>query len=180
MWGLDRFSGHSTPSGSPPPQSRSFSPAPRHPSHLGPGLAARPPHNLQSSSLDVSGKYNSSTTSLDSPRLPNGSGLKQQITPPADFADPLELLEEIIGRPIADKDDGHGEEGQDQWEKPADLVKDVGFGGRSIHEFLEDEEEWDGIGNLNSYDDIAHSAMECEYVYSYNIAIVLILNVGIR
>ncbi len=166
MWGLDRFSGHSTPSGSPPPQNRSYSPAPRRPSHLGPVIAARSPHSPRSSSLNVSGKYNSSTTSLNSPRLPNGSGLKQQITPPADFTSPLKLLEEIVGRPISDEDEGQGEEGQSQLEKPAELVEDVDFGGRSIHDFLEDGDERDGIGNLDSYDDNAQSAMECEYVYS--------------
>ena len=180
MWGLDRFSGHSTPSGSPPPQNRSYSPAPRRPSHLGPGLAGRPPYSPRSSSFNVSGKYNSSTTSLNSPRLPNGSGLKQQITPPADFTNPLKLLEEIVGRPIFDEDERHGEEDQSRLEKPAELVEDVDFGGRTIHDFLEDGDERFGIGNIDPHDDTAQSAMECEYVYSYNFPNVLILKVGIR
>ena len=179
MWGLDRFSSHSTPSGSPPPQNRSLSPAPRRPSHLGPELAARPLNSPRSSSLNVSGRYSSSTTSLNSPRLPNGSGLKQQITPPPDFTSPLKLLEEIFGRPISDEDEGN-EDGQDQLEKPAELVEDVDFGGRSMHGFLEDEDEWDGIESLGSYDDAAPSAMECEYVNSYSITHVLILNMGVR
>ena len=177
MWGLDRFSGHSTPSGSPPPQKRSFSPAPRRPNHLGPGLAARPPHSPRSSSLS---KYNSSTTSLNSQRLPNGSGLKQQITPPADFTNPLQLLEEIVGRPISEEDKRHGEDGHVQLEKPAELVEDIDFGGRSIQDFLKGEEERDDIGSLDAYEDTAQSAMECEYVYSYNMAYALILNVGFR
>ena len=176
MWGLDRFSGHSTPSGSPPPQNRSFSPAPRHPSNLGPGLAARPPHSPRSSSFNVSSKYNTSTASLNSPRLPNGSGLKQQITPPADFTDPLRLLEDIIGRPIPDEEERDGEDGRVQLEKPAELVEDVDFGGRSIQDFLKGEEERD----LDSSGDTAQSAMECEYVYSSNMANALILNVGSR
>ena len=180
MWGLDRFSGHSTPSGSPPPQNRSFSPAPRRPSHLGPGLTARPPHSPRSSSLNVSSKYTSSTTSLNSPRLPNGSGLKQQITPPAEFTDPLRLLEEIVGRPVSDGDERHGAEGQPQLEKPAELIEDVDFRGRSIHDFLEDEDEQDEIEGLDFDRDTAQSAMECEYVYAYNIATVLILKVGFR
>ncbi len=71
-----------------------------------------------------------------------------------------------MGRPISDEDEGQGEEGQSQLEKPAELVEDVDFGGRSIHDFLEDGDERDGIGNLDSYDDNAQSAMECEYVYS--------------
>ncbi|CAF9925273.1 MAG: hypothetical protein ALECFALPRED_003102 [Alectoria fallacina] len=160
MWGLDRFSGHSTPSGSPPPQNRSFSLAPRRPSHLGPGLAARPPHSPRSSSLDVPGKYNSSTTSLNSPRLPNASGLKQQITPSADFTTPLKLLEEVIGRALPDEDEGHGEKGGDQLEKPTELAEDVDFGGRSIHDFFEDEDDRDGMRKLDHYDGTAPSAME--------------------
>ena len=180
MWGFDRFSGHSTPSGSPPPQSRSFSPAPRRPSHLGPGPAARLTHSPRSSSLNVSGKYDS-TTSLNSPRLPNGSGLKQQITPSEDYTNPLKLLEDIVGRPLSDDDEApHGEDGQSLLEKPAELVEDVDFGGRSIYDFLEDEGKREGIGVLDSYDNTAQSAMECEYVYSHSIANFLILNVGIR
>ena len=170
MWGLDRFSGHSTPSGSPPPQSRSFSPAPRRPSHLGPGLAARPPHSPRSSSFIASSRYNSSTTSLNSPRLPNGSGLKQQITPPADFTNPLQLLEQVIGRPIPDGGEEHEDDGQAHLEKPAELVEDVEFRGRSIQDFLEDENECLGNRSLVAYGDTAQSVMECEYVCSYNVA----------
>ena len=181
MWGLDRFSGHSTPSGSPPPQNRSFSPAPpRRPSHLGPGLAARPPHSPRSSSFNVSSKYNSSTTSLNSQRLPNGSGLKQQITPPADVTDPLQLLEEILGRSLSDQDERHGENGRVQLEKPAELVDDVDFGGRSIQDFLKDEEERDDVGSLDSGGDSVQNAMECEYVYSFDQPNALVLNVGFR
>ena len=107
---------------------------------------------------------------MNSPRLPNGSGLKQQITPPADFTNPLKLLEEIVGRPIYDEDEGHAEEGRDDLERPAELVHEVEFGGRSIHDFQEDEDEWDDKGTLVSYDDSAQNALECEYVYSYSVA----------
>ena len=170
MWGLDRFSGHSTPSGSSPPQSRSFSPAPRRPSHLGPGFAARPPHSPRSSSFIASSRYNSSTTSLNSPRLPNGSGLKQQITPPADFTNPLQLLEEVIGRPIPDDGEEHEDNGQAHLEKPAELVEDVEFRGRSIQDFLEDENECLGNRSLDACENTVQSVMECEYVCSYNVA----------
>lgn len=98
--------------------------------------------------------------------MPNGSGLKQQITPPADFTNPLKLLEDIIGRPISGEDEEHEEQGQFPVEKPAELVEDVEFGGQGIHEFVEGEDERDGVGSLKSYDDVAQSAMECEYVYS--------------
>lgn len=179
MWGLDRFSGHSTPSGSPP-QSRSFSPAPRRPSHLGAGLTARPPQSPRSSSLNVSSKYNASTTSLNSPRLPNGSSLKQQITPPAEFTNPLKVLEDIVGRPILDDNNGHGEDGQAQLEKPAELVEDVNFRGRSLQDFLDDEAERHGVENSDSYGGAVQSFMECEYVYSYSLAYLLTLNVCFR
>ena len=170
MWGLERFSGSS------PPQSRSFSPAPRRPSHLGPAFAARPPHSPRSSSFNASSKFNSSTTSLNSPRLPNGSGLKQQITPPADFTDPLKLLEDIIGRPIPDEDAEHGEENEAYLEKPDKLVENVEFRGRSIQDFLEDEDEHPPNRSLDSNGDTAHSVMECEYVCSYKMTNNIILS----
>ena len=102
--------------------------------------------------------------------MPYGSGLKQQITPPPDFADPVKLLEGIIGRSIPVENEGHGKEDHDQLEKPAELVENIEFGGRGIHDFLKDEEEQDGIATLDSYDDTTQSAMECEYVYSGDIA----------
>ena len=181
MWGLDRFSGHSTPSGSPPPQNRSLSPAPRRPSHLGPGLATRPPHSPRSSSLNVSSKFTSSSTSLNSPRLPNGSSLKQQISPPTDFTDPVKLLEEIIGRPISNGDERETGDGRAApLEKPTALVEDVDFNGQSIHDFLKDEDERHGTGDFESSGATAQSAMECEYVYSSDVANILILKLGFR
>jgi hypothetical protein len=100
MW-LDRLSGHSTPaatpSGSPPPPAnRSYSPAARRPSHLGPAAAAqRPGFNPRSSSLSLNS--NDSTTSLlASSRRPNGSGLKQSVTV-ADAPHPLDVLEKLLG-----------------------------------------------------------------------------------
>ena len=141
----------------------------------------RPPHSPRSSTLNVSSKYNSSTTSLNSPRLPNGSSLKQQISPPSDFTNPLELLEEIIGRPLSDGDKTHGEESRAaQLEKPDTLANDVDFAGRSIHDFLQDEDARHVIRSLEENGDTAQSAMECEYVYSFSVANVLILNVNLR
>ncbi|PMD47410.1 Vps52-domain-containing protein [Hyaloscypha variabilis F] len=98
MW-LDRLSGHSTPTPSaspPPPTNRSYSPAARRPSHLGPAVAAqRPGFNPRSSSLSL--HSNDSTTSLlASSRRPNGSGLKQSVTV-ADAPNPLDVLEKLLG-----------------------------------------------------------------------------------
>ncbi len=152
---LDRFSGHSTPSG-PPPPNRSFSPGARRPSHLGPGAAARPAFSPRSSSLNVT-KLNSSSTSLNSPRLPNGSGLKQQVTPPVDFTDPLVVLEEVVGKPVIE-DGVHGEDAGA--EQSSELTQDIDFAGLSLKEFLQDENE----GDIDEMDSATQSAEECEYV----------------
>jgi hypothetical protein len=100
MW-LDRLSGHSTPAATPsasppPPVNRSYSPAARRPSHLGPASAAqRPVFNPRSSSLSL--HSNDSTTSLlASSRRLNGSGLKQSVMV-ADAPDPLGVLEKLLG-----------------------------------------------------------------------------------
>lgn len=163
---LDRFSGHSAPSVSSPP-SRSFSPAPRRPSHLG-GAAARPGFSPRSSSLNVV-KLHSSTTSLNSTRLPNGSGLTRQITPPVDFTDSLKVLEKLVGKSlIADGVDGEGV----GVEQPSQLTQDIDFAGLSLHGFLHDED----IGIMDGTDSAMQSAEECEYVCSYHMARVLVLN----
>ncbi len=165
MW-LDRFSSQSTPSGSPPPQSRSYSPVPRRPSHLGPGAASRPSFSPRSSSLNVA-KFNSSSTSLSSPRLPNGSGLKQQVVPPADIADPSKTLEDIVGKPLgrADYDDTNG----DVVQKPSEIVEDIKFDDLGLQDFLE------GKDDVVEGDSTAQSAEECEYVCSLRSVVALML-----
>ncbi|KAL8827134.1 MAG: hypothetical protein Q9191_003363 [Dirinaria sp. TL-2023a] len=136
MW-LDRFSGHSTPSQSPPPpQNRSYSPAPQRPSGLGPGRPVRPPYGPRTSSLNVSSKSNLSTTSLSSQRVPNGSILRGQVSPPPDFADPLKVLEAVIGKSLSEEKTQNGELNADEvLERPSQLVKEVDFGGLSLQDF---------------------------------------------
>ena len=92
------------------------------------------------------------------------------MSPPADFTNPLQLLEEVIGRPIPDDGEEQGEDGQAHLEKPAGLIEDVEFRGRSIQDFLEDEDECFSNSSLDAYGDTAQSVMECEYVCSYNVA----------
>ena len=137
MW-LDRFSGHSTPSQSPPPpQNRPVSPAPpRRPNQLGPGLPQRPAYGPRTSSLNLGSRPNISTTSVNSQKLPNGSTLKHQVTPPADFPDPLEVLEKVLGRKLQldNKADGIPN-GCSVPEKPPELLKEVDFGGLSLEDF---------------------------------------------
>ena len=163
MW-LDRFSANPPPTGSPPPQQRSFSPGPRRPNLLGHGVTPRPGFSPRSSSLNVSGKFNSSTTSLNSARLPNGSGLKQQITPPPDSTDPLKVLEEIVGKPLHESDGEH-EPSQNgaRLERPAELAEDINFSGLGLQDFLQREENEDVSESLVQ---TTQSAEECEYVCS--------------
>ncbi|KAL3428381.1 vps52 sac2 family protein [Phlyctema vagabunda] len=130
MW-LDRLSGQSTPSASPPPHSRSYSPAGRRPSHLAPTTAAqRPGFTPRSSSLSL--VSNDSTTSLlASSRKTNGSTLKQSTTI-ADPPNPLEVLEKLLGSEhvgeVTRKDNGVG--------RNFDVEAELDFGGLSLYELL--------------------------------------------
>ena len=78
-----------------------------------------------------------STTSLNSPRLlPHGSGLRQEIPPPPDLTDPLAVLQDIVGQPLVEEDGNGMEVGN--LRKPASLVDDIKFDGRSLQEFMND------------------------------------------
>ena len=136
MW-LDRLSSHSTPSGSPPPANRSYSPAARRPSHLAPNpTPQRPGFSPRSSSLSL--VSNDSTTSLlASSKKPNGSGLRQSSSVPK-VTDPFEVLEKILGpegKRIAGPANSrsNGDEGDEN-----DLELD--FGGLNLHEFVAADE----------------------------------------
>lgn len=164
MW-LDRFSGHSTPSGSPPPpQNRSFSPAPRRPSHLAPE-SRRPSFSPRSSSLNPGPRLNQSTISINSARLPNGSNLKQQVPPPADFIDPLKVLEDIIGSPVQQEvlDDGTTENFA-ELERPSQLSENVDFDGLSLQAFAEAANAETMNGSSDDQPISAQTVEECEYV----------------
>lgn len=163
MW-LDRFSTQSTPNGSPPPpQNRSFSPAPRRPNHLAPpGLLTRPSYNPRSSSLSLISKANSSTASLaGTARIPNGSTLKQEISLLPDVVDPLDVLQSIIGSQIRKGDTSlDHNEGSSFGGKPEALIEDIDFNGLGLRSFAE------GEAGLKEFDDIAYQPIEeCEYVY---------------
>ena len=163
MW-LDRLSGPSTPSSSPSPaQKRSYSPAPGRSSHLAPTTATRPPYGPRTSSLGLGSRLNNnSTTSLNSPRLPNGSSLRQQIVPHAEVADPLDVLEGVIGKKSKHAVNGHIDEHSPTSQKPPQLVEDVDFDGLSLHAFAEgaDQEETERSPPLT-----IQTTEECEYVY---------------
>ena len=170
MW-LDRFSGHSTPSGSPPPpQNRSSFQNPRRPSHLAPGLGARPSYSPRSSFLSSTSKLNSSTTSLTATsRLTNGSTLRHEINPPKDLKDPLIALEDVIGRPLHQENSGfdapNGDGGLD---RPPQLVEDVDFRGLSLQEFIEVNANDEAGSGLLIEPPKIQTVEECEYVYTGN------------
>jgi hypothetical protein len=93
MW-LDRLS-NSTPTGSPPPTKRAYSPAPprRQTGHT-PNSTQRPPFNARASSLSLGS--NDSTTSLLASRRPTASTLKQ-VTTVSNVPNPLDVLEKLLG-----------------------------------------------------------------------------------
>ena len=167
MW-LDRFSGHSTPSQSPPPpQNRPLSPVPpRRPSQLGPGLPQRPAYGPRTSSLNLGLRPNISTTSVHSQNFSNGSTLKHEVPPPSDFPDSLEVLEKLLGRTLQldNKTDGVSN-GCPSSQKPPELLKEVDFGGLSLEDFaqsMESESEQTEVDTPMT----AQTVEECEYVCS--------------
>ncbi|KAF2257830.1 Sac2 family protein [Lojkania enalia] len=140
MWGLDRLSANSTPSGTPPPRRDSYSPAPRRPYPApGPGpLPPRPGLNPRSSSLTLLSPSSSSINLPSMRRLPNGSGRRRQETggQSPNVPDPVQVLESILGgpprRPIATKGDASAERVP---KKPEDVVEEIDFGGLSLQDF---------------------------------------------
>lgn len=164
MW-LDRFSGNSTPSGSPPPpQNRSYSPGPRRPTHLAPE-SRRPSFSPRSSSLNPGPRLNQSAISLNSARLPNGSNLKQQVPLPADFADSLKVLEDIIGRPVPKEvlENGTADD-YAEVDRPSQLSEDVDFDGLSLQAFAEAANAETMNGGSDDQLISAQTVEECEYV----------------
>ncbi|MCJ1471258.1 hypothetical protein MMC07_009906 [Pseudocyphellaria aurata] len=181
MW-LDRFSGNNTPSGSPPPsQNRSYSPAPRRSGHLAPGTSVRPSQNSRSSSSQLGVKSNASTTSLNSAKVTHGSTLKQQITPPADVADPLKVLAAVVGKSLPPEGlNNGGAHGDVEFQKPSHLVEDIEFNGLSLKEFAlvdRSDEAEDGLNSVTTvqtveeyekekdkFEDLHRSILACDNV----------------
>ena len=82
------------------------------------------------------------------------------MTPPIDFTDPLQALEDIIGKQIPEKEsDGTSSQ---VIEKPSELDEEIDFNGLGLHEFLQEEDD-DREGRK---DEVKQHAEECEYVCS--------------
>lgn len=138
MWGLDRLSAYSTPSGTPPPRRDSYSPAPRRgypPS--GPGaLPTRPGLVPRTSSLSLISPTASTTSLPPSARVPNG-GPRRRPTGgvPHNGPDPVKVLASIMGglprKPLV----GSGEKDQAIPQKPEVMVEEIDFAGLSLQDF---------------------------------------------
>ena len=165
MW-LDRFSNQPTSNGSlPPPQTRSLSPAPKRQSHLAPVPPPRPGYSPRSSSLSLNSKVNSSTTSLSATsRVPNGSALKRELTPPPDVGDPLDVLQSIIGTTIRQHETHSSSDDELLGRKPQVLTPYVDFGGLSLQEFAENKEQLREPNLILRYQESKQSVEECMYV----------------
>lgn len=133
----DRFSVNSTPSSSPPPQNRNYSPAPRTSSRLA-VPPQRPGISRQSSILSLA---SGSTSSLPSTaRVPNGSPLKKSTEPPPNVPDPLKVLKSILGLPESSEDDEAVNDGEIE-NDVLDLSSDIDFGELSLQEFVDLHDE---------------------------------------
>ncbi|KAL8648000.1 MAG: hypothetical protein Q9226_006191 [Calogaya cf. arnoldii] len=138
MW-LERLSGQSTPSTSSSVPNRSYSPAPRRSSHLTPNNNPRPSYGPRTSSLGLVSRANSSTTSLNSPQLANGSSLRQEIPAPPDVVDPLEALEVLLGKRKSTEEDGQQDRERVPLDRrPTDLDVDIDFQGLGLDAFAQD------------------------------------------
>jgi hypothetical protein len=136
MW-LERLAGQpGTSNATSQPYNRSYSPAPRRPSHLAPQSSSQRP-GLTPRSSSLSGVSNASTTSLlVSSTKPGGSGLKQSTTA-ADFPDPLETLRRLIGSETTGEAYGPPSEP----DADLDLGRNIEFGRLSLEEFTQQKNQ---------------------------------------
>jgi hypothetical protein len=134
MWGLDRLSSYSTPTGTPPRQD-SYSPAPRR-GYPAPAQPLRPGLAPRSSSLTPLISPNASTTSLSSStRLPNG-GPRRRPTGGANIPDPVHVLESIMGGPPRRSVTANGDTDGHTQAKPKEVEEVIDFGGLSLQDFV--------------------------------------------
>ncbi|OAL47523.1 Sac2 family protein [Pyrenochaeta sp. DS3sAY3a] len=141
MWGLDRLSAYSTPSGTPPPRRDSYSPAPRRgypPAGPGP-LPPRPGLNPRSSSLSLVSPNSSSTSLANAGRPPNGAPRRRPTGAYTNSPDPLHVLESIMGGPSRKPLIANGGAKDAMPQKPHAVDADIDFGELSLHDFVAEE-----------------------------------------
>lgn len=162
MWGLDRLSAHSTPSGTPPPRRDSYSPAPRrlHPTDRPAPLPLRPGLNPRSSSLSLISPLASTTSLPTAAGIPNGAGRRRPLGGvPPNVPDPVHVLEGIMGgpprKPVPLKTSVIGVIP----DKPEELDTSIDFGGLSLHEFAAEGTPEPVASPVHTYS--AQSVEEC-------------------
>lgn len=137
MWGLDRLSAYSTPSGTPPPRRDSYSPAPRrgYPAPASGPLPPRPGLVPRTSSLSLISPGASNTSLPSTARVPNGGPRRRPTGGLHHGPDPVQVLASIMGgvprKPLA----GAGEKAQAISKKPDVVVEEIDFGGLSLRDF---------------------------------------------
>ncbi|KUL88492.1 hypothetical protein ZTR_05388 [Talaromyces verruculosus] len=140
MW-LDRLSGH-TPSGTPPPFPNRH-PSPSHRPSRTSSQSYRPSLHPRSSSTSLLLTPDDSTVSLPTTNRHVSNGAPQRSvfvrTPPGEVANPLEVLNTIIGKKTTDKP------AEAVAEKPAELVEAIDFGDLSLEEFMTRGQESGGL-----------------------------------
>ena len=128
MWGLDRFSTHSTPAPSPPGRN---SPAPRRSLQVQrPGLAPRTSSLSLLSNVSQSNLPSTARTSVS-------SGLKNQIysAPPEDIENPVTVFERLIPEALKGIEVNNNDHSETKKEKPEEFVADIDFRGQSLEDF---------------------------------------------
>ncbi|KAH7385535.1 Sac2 family protein [Phaeosphaeria sp. MPI-PUGE-AT-0046c] len=138
MWGLDRLSAYSAPSGTPPPRRDSYSPAPRR-GYPAPGPGALPPRPglvPRTSSLQLISPTASTASLPPNARAPNGA-LRRRPTGggPHQGPNPVQVLASIMGGMPRKPLPGEGEKEGSFPHKPEVLEEDIDFGGLSLQDF---------------------------------------------
>jgi hypothetical protein len=136
MWGLDRLSSYSTPTGTPPRRD-SYSPAPRrgYPARGPSPLPARPGLVPRTTSLSLISPTGSTTNLPAGARAPNGGPRRRPTGGLHHGPDPVQVLASIMGglprKPLA------GDREKDEYipQKPEVMVDVINFGGLSLHDF---------------------------------------------
>ncbi|RDW91073.1 Vps52-domain-containing protein [Coleophoma crateriformis] len=151
----DRLSGHSTPSGSPPPPlNRAQLAQIRRTGHLAPASAVqRPGFSPRSSSLSLASN-DSSTSLLSSARRANGSALKTSTTIP-DAPEPLSVLQKLLGTEESSAAITATE--ADEWFQAA---SELDFGGLSLQELLAEDTSSDAESDVNTVQTIEEFGKE--------------------
>jgi hypothetical protein len=163
MWGLDRLSAYSTPSGTPPPRRDSHSPAPRrgYPA-AGPGsLPPRPGLVPRVSSLSLISPTASTTSLPASARVPNGAPRRRTTGGgPHHGPDPIQVLASIMGGLPRKPPTNSGEKDQTVPQKPAVVIEEIDFGGLSLQDFAaEAPQDHKRTTSVHTYS--AQSVEEC-------------------